>query len=99
MSEEEPEEESMEAMNMQAYEEAQHQFELDQAAHEYEEAMLRAQQLEDQARYQQELTSSRMEHLNLTPEDYERAEKANAFSDIVLKEAKDQLEGQNNARN
>ena len=93
--EEDPETESTEAMNMRAYEEIQHQFELEQASHEYEEAMRRAQQLEDQARYEQEMTSNRMEHLDLSTEDYESAENAKAFSGMVLKEAKAELKDHN----
>ena len=83
---------SKEAESIKAHEEAAHQLELEQHSHEYEEAMIRAQQLEDQARYEQELLSSRLEHKDVTPMDQEQASKAKALADAALKEAKDEQE-------
>lgn len=90
--EEEAEEDSHEAESIKAYEEASHQMDLEQHSHEYEEAMIRAQQLEDQATYEQELALSRLESTKLSPTDQEQASDANDISGAVLKEAKEEKE-------
>lgn len=90
--EEETKDDSTEAESIKAYEETSHQMDLEQHSHEYEEAMIRAQQKEDQARYEQELAVTRSESTNLSPTDQEQDSNANDISGTVLEEAKEEKE-------
>merc|ERR1711935_411427 len=76
----------------QAAKEAEAQIQLQLIQHEYEEALLRAQQLLDLARYEQEFARAAAQEITIHQEAHDQAMEADRMADLMIQEAIAQME-------